>query len=313
MILNYNYFMVEIVGVPFDLGGKNPRGSRLGPEAIRLAGLYSLLESLGISYHDRGNIIFEGGQHELKTSDSIYKKLKESVNHIFLEDKFPIVFGGDHSIAIGSVAAALGKYGEKLAVLWIDAHADINTPDTSPAGDLHGMPVAALLGLGSVKDKKWNEFKKEVVSKNGNFLKSIAWIGIRDLDPGEKKQIHQMPDAFVMPIEKVDELGMIEVLRQFDQWMINQGCTALWVSFDVDVLDPLLAKGTGTRVQGGLSYREALLCGRWFSKHLPGLNQSQYQVIGLDVVEVNPLLDTKNQTAKIATEWIGSLMGQRSL
>lgn len=203
-----------------------------------------------------------------------------------------------------------------MCVLWIDAHADMNTPETSPSGNLHGMPVSALMGrpsgVGGLRDTQWSQLLSEIVSPHKLQPKNAAWFGLRDVDPGEQKAIHEAKGSFISTMYEIDRYGVVECLLRFDAWMRSNGSNALWISFDVDALDPFLAPGTGTAVRGGLTYREMHLLGEmlWELLNAPGC---PYRLIGLDLVETNPLSDNNNVTAKTAVEWIASLFGKTIL
>jgi len=257
----------------------------------------------------------------------VYRTTRDHVSKVIGQGTIPLVIGGDHSIAIGSVAGALEVYGDGLALLWIDAHMDVNTPDTTPSGNLHGMSVAALTKLPPAApppdsvpaDKPWLRSVHElwprlldVVPGNGLAKEKVGWIGLRDVDPGEVTNLGRMPGAATWTMQDVDSTGVKETVESADAWLRDCGARALWVSFDVDVLDPIFAPGTGTAVRGGLSYREGHLLAETLCRCLarPGC---PYRLAGLDVVEVNPLRDNKNETARIAVEWVQSLFGKTIL
>lgn len=313
---------MEIIGVPFDFCGKRS-GSRLGPAAVRLAGLHEALRGIGLTVSDGGDIPApqtpteaDGGLKNFVPGWRCVQDLKARVERTLRAQDLPLVLGGDHFIALGSIAAALSHFGNDLAVIWIDAHADLNTPATSPSGNLHGMPFAALLGLPSGCEGLVNHQWKELISSS--FLECklgpdrSAWFGLRELDAGEQNVINYLPGRFVMTMHDVDRWGVVQCLERFDRWMQTIGVRNLWISFDVDVLDPLLAPGTGTAVRGGLSYREMHIFGEVLYEILARPN-CPYKLAGLDLVEINPLTDTNNITALTAVEWISSLFGKRIL
>jgi arginase len=229
---------------------------------------------------------------------------------------FAVTLGGDHSIALGSVSAALEKGKDDLAVLWIDAHADINSPSTSPSGNLHGMPLAALMGVPSgtngLRNDQWNRLLTEVVPKHRLSPSRIAWLGLRDVDDGERQALRTMDAGYLASMHDIDRFGVVEMMARLDRWLIDSGAKQLWVSFDVDCLDPVLAPGTGTAVRGGFSYREAHLFAELIRESLDAID-CPYRLVGLDVVETNPVLDSHNTTAVTAVEWTASLFGKTIL
>lgn len=294
---------IRIVGVPMDLGQKR-RGVDMGPSALRYAGLQARLEKLGHHVYDSGNVIVPGIEeiqdggvetgraHNASTIARVCHDTYAAAMRGFGAGETLIVLGGDHSIAMGSVAAALDRP-IRTGVIWVDAHADFNTPLTTPSGNVHGMVVAALMGrcppplqIGTKR------LEPEL----------MAMIGIRDLDLEEREALSDS-GIFVHTMRDIDEQGMADVvddvLRQF------RGVDAIHVSLDMDSLDPSAAPGVGTPVPGGLTYREAHLVMEMLA--------DDGRVRSLDVVEVNPILDTGNRTAEIAVELVASLFGQRIL
>lgn len=292
---------IRIIGIPMDLG-QSRRGVDMGPSAIRYAGLQARLEGLGHTVHDEGNVAVpnpeeheaEGTQRRLTAVATACQTIYEIGTNCVEQGDFAIYIGGDHSISIGSVAAAARQ--EPVGVIWVDAHGDINTPDTSPSGNIHGMPVAALIGDGD--EKLVN------IGYDGAKLQpaQIIQIGIRDLDPAERKRLaHNGISVFTM--RHLDELGMAAVARQALSRLRH--LSRIHVSLDMDSLDPAQAPGVGTPVPGGLSYREAHL--------LMEILGDSGQVRSLDIVEINPILDEMNKTAELAVELAASLLGQRIL
>ncbi|MFQ5421971.1 MAG: arginase [Anaerolineae bacterium] len=292
---------IRIIGVPMDLG-QNRRGVDMGPSAARYAGMQSRLEQLGHTVYDEGNVRVpnpeeheaEGKTRRLKAVTAVCQTLYEMGCQCVANDDFALYLGGDHSISIGSIAAA-AQY-EPLGVIWVDAHGDFNTPDTSPSGNIHGMPVAALVGEGV----------PELVNVGypGPKLQPvhIVQIGIRDLDAQERERLtHSGINVYTM--RHVDELGMASVARQALDRLRH--LKRIHVSLDMDSLDPAVASGVGTPVPGGLSYREAHL--------LMEILGDNGRVRSLDIVEINPILDNMNQTAEMAVELAASLLGQRIL
>lgn len=298
---------IRIFGVPMDLGQQR-RGVDMGPSAIRYAGLQDRLIRLGYTVHDGGNIYAPqaeqietpydssdliGTAHHLPQIAKICQEVYECVKqHVDVDEKV-IFLGGDHSVSIGTVSAVASP---KIGVLWVDAHADINTPATSPSGNIHGMVVAALLG----------DAPKALtdIGYAGAKLKpaQIAYIGLRDLDAGERERLAQ-GDIKAYTMREVDEQGVAQIAYQILKHFSKM--THIHVSLDLDGLDPQYAPGVGTPVPGGLSYREAHL--------LMEILADSHKVRSLDVVEVNPILDSGNHTAQTAVELVAGLMGQRIL
>jgi arginase len=313
--------VVEAIGVPFDLCGKR-MGSRLGPAALRLAGLEEAFDELKVDFAWGGDLKSCSEDLE-KTRDleefdplqNCIAELKKRTDASLKIGYTPLVIGGDHAIVMGSIAAGLNHFGEKMALLWIDAHADVNTPGTSTTGNIHGMPVAALLGLDSgVEDERkamWDGLL-QTLGPNRLKMEHMAWLGLRDVDPPERSLIRDSDQCLASTMYEVDRYGLIWELRRLDVWMRAQGATHLWISFDVDAMDPILAPGTGTTVTGGFSYREAHLIAEVLYEMLTAEN-CPYQLAGIDVVEINPLFDKNNETAKMAAQWIGSLFGKSIL
>jgi arginase len=294
----------------------------MGPAALRLAGLAESLRQIVDRVDDAGDVAIPpivdggGGFSHFSTFDAVAQTLKRAVGETLDGGHTPLVLGGDHAIAVGSVAAALERFSDEIAVLWIDAHADVNTPGTSPSGNLHGMPLAALMGIPSgvtgAKDVQWRRLIEDVVPTTRLMAGRVAWLGLRDIDGEERNALLDLKPQYVATMHDVDRFGMVEVIGRFDHWMQSTGATKLWISFDVDCLDPVLAPGTGTAVRGGFSYRESHL----FAELLREMLDSPlcpYGLVGLDVVETNPLLDTNNMTAVAAVEWIASLFGKTIL
>ena len=311
--------MIDIVGVPFDLCGKR-LGSRLGPAALRLAGLNQVLEGLGCEVHDQGDLApgmddsDTDGLRNFRSLLGCLKELRSRTRDSIQRGATPLVLGGEHDLSIGSISAALDKYDGDLALLWIDAHADVNTPGTSTTGNIHGMPVAALQrlpsGMGGVQDVQWSQLLGGVVPDRGLDPRKCAWYGLRDVDPAEADLIRSVEGDLAITMHDIDRHGVVATLEWFETWMRGTGAKYLWISFDVDVLDPILAPGTGTAVRGGLTYREAHLCAEILHEYL-SRPDCPYKLAGLDVVETNPLFDTNNETARMAVEWVGSLFGKK--
>ncbi|MCA9944619.1 MAG: arginase [Anaerolineales bacterium] len=292
---------IRIIGVPMDLG-QNRRGVDMGPSAARYAGLQARLEQLGHAVFDEGNIpvpnpeedVAQSGAKRLKAVTAVCQTIYDIARKCVTAEEFAIFLGGDHSISIGSIAAA--SQDEPLGVIWIDAHGDFNTPQTSPSGNIHGMPVATLIGEGP--DSLVN------VGEPGAKLKprQIVQIGIRDLDALERERLARSGIS-VFTMRHVDEMGMASVARQAIDRLRHY--PRIHISLDMDSLDPDEAPGVGTAVPGGLSYREAHL--------LMEILGDSGRVQSMDIVEINPILDTMNRTAELAVELAASLLGQRIL
>lgn len=298
--------IVSIIGFPMDLGADR-RGVDMGPSALRIAGLQSKLEALGYKVEDNGDIKIEIMERQqirntrLKYLDEIIKTSKllaEKVEKVLEKGAFPLCLGGDHSMAIGTIsgiASYCNKTKQKLGVIWVDAHSDMNTDETSPSGNIHGMPLAALMGLGCKELVNFLGFSPKLHAEN------CALIGIRSIDEAEKQNIKKLKVP-VYTMNDVDKLGIhriiAKVLKQFREKVDH-----IHVSFDVDSVDPSVAPGVGTPVPGGLSYREAHLLMETIAEC--GCMSS------LEIAEVNPILDHKNQSASFTAELIASSMGQR--
>ncbi|MCX7800244.1 MAG: arginase [Fimbriimonadales bacterium] len=314
--------MVRVVGAPFDLCGR-AAGSRMGPAGMRLAGLLRALRSLGVEAEDLGDVPVplppsdtEPGFRGFRAFLEVAAALRERVAAVLAAGATPLVLGGDHSLSAGSVAGALDHFGESLAVLWIDAHADLNTPDTSPTGNLHGMPLGLLADLGdggsSRRAEEWELARARLLPATPLAPRRIGWLGLREVDPPEAARIRRFEGSFVATMHDIDRHGVVAALDGVRRWMAETRPDALWVSFDVDVLDPVLAPGTGTAVRGGLTYREAHLVAELLHEAL-FREDCPARLAGLDVMETNPMLDAGNTTAVTAVEWVASLFGKTIL
>jgi arginase len=290
---------IRIFGVPMDLG-QNRRGVDMGPSAIRYAGLQKRLEGLGLTVYDGGNIrvpVLEeidnhdnGPAHHASAVASVCQRVYEAMCGVVEADENAIFLGGDHSIALGTIAGALERP-EKLGVLWVDTHGDFNTPETSPSGNVHGMVVAALMGRCP---------PPLIIGSQRLRPEQIVMIGTRELDPDERRALRES-GIRVMTMRDIDENGMAEVVRTALDGF--RDASLIHVSFDMDSLDPTVAPGVGTPVPGGLTIREAHL--------LMEILADDSRVCSLDIVEVNPILDQVNQTARAGVELAASLFGQR--
>lgn len=291
---------ITIIGVPMDLG-QNRRGVDMGPSAIRYAGVVERLQELGHSVDDVGDIAI--GRRE-ESQDTKLRNLEEvvaantilanRVHDIIGEGNFPIVLGGDHSIAIGTLAGLADRY-DNLGVIWYDAHADLNTSDTSPSGNIHGMPLAVSIGLGHEALVNIRDFAPKIKPEN------VVIIGARSVDPGERELIREK-GIKVFSMHEIDKLGMSEVMTQTIQYFKDRKVDGVHLSLDLDGLDPLYTPGVGTPVAGGITYRESHLA-------MEMLYASE-MVTSAEFVEVNPILDEKNKTADVAVGLMGSLLGE---
>ncbi len=299
---------IAVIGAPLDLGAGR-RGVDMGVSAMRFANLGQRLADLGYRINDLGNIAVEQPERApcgprnaryLPQIAHACTHLAEAVDNAMGQGRTPIVIGGDHSIAIGTVAG-MAKYfrrkQQRLGLLWIDAHPDMNTPDTSPSGNVHGMPLACCIGLGPGKLTHLYGFGPKVEATN------VALVGIRDVDALEKPHVRNSGvRAFTM--RDIDERGMRTVMEEALQ-IVLAGTAGFHVSLDMDSVDPELAPGVGTPVRGGLNYREAHL-----AMEMAGDSR---KMVSMEVVEVNPVMDEANRTALLAVELVMSAMGKRIL
>ena len=297
---------VALLGAPTDIGA-GARGASMGPEALRVAGLPEALRARGVDVADRGNLAgpanpwqpaVEGYRH-LPEVVAWNRAVHEAVHAELAGGRLPILLGGDHCLAIGSISAVARhcrEAGRTLRVLWLDAHADFNTCELTPSGNLHGMPLACLCGHGP-----------EALVRMGGFAPAIApgavrQIGVRSVDPGEKRFVHAQ-GLEVFDMRHVDEVGMRHTMEQALAGM-DAHCH-LHLSFDVDFLDPDIAPGVGTTVPGGPTYREAQLCMEMVA--------DSGRLGSLDIMELNPALDLRNRTALLAVDLVESLFGKSTL
>ena len=294
---------VAVIGAALDLGAGR-RGVDMGPSAIRYAGLDARLGELGYEYVDRGNVdapvaeattVVDEHARFLPAIKETCARIAAHVAESCREGAVPIVLGGDHSVALGTFAGLREVYGPGGA-LWIDAHGDLNSPATSPSGNVHGMVLAAALGLAGER------FQGDGWGLPALAAGRVALVGVRSLDDGERELLGEL-DARVFTMSDVDRLGVERALREALAHVAGPGF--VHVSLDMDVVDPDVAPGVGTPVRGGLSYREAHLALELVAES--GLASS------LDVVEVNPILDRENQTGKLAVELVASALGARIL
>ncbi|MBI4371370.1 MAG: arginase [Elusimicrobia bacterium] len=292
-----------VIGVPLDYGASK-RGASGGPAAVRRANLVELLEALGLDVSDAGDLpvpkVAPAAKGKLKNGAAILKVCRELESQCYeavANGSTPITLGGDHSLAVGSVsgvARAFRDKGRKVGLIWVDAHADINTPETSPTGNVHGMPLAHLLGMGHKDFARLGGFSPKVDPRN------VVLVGIRDVDRAEAVNIRKS-GIRVFSMQEIDRYGMGVVTEQAID-MASDGTAGFHVSFDIDCVDPGNAPGTGTIKRGGLTYRESHL--------FMELAADSERALGLDLAEVNPLEDTQNATAVLAAELIASAMGK---
>lgn len=299
---------IAIMGVPLDLGAGR-RGVDMGPSAIRYAGLQRGLHALGHSVNDAGNLAVPLAEtvpaidpatnlHHLAPIAAVCASVARAVAEQIAQHTLPLVLGGDHSISLGSVAGA--AHGRRIGLLWIDAHADFNTPDTSPSGNIHGMPLAALTGRGHPRLVGVDGF---ATSTPVIQPAHVALIGIRDVDPLEREALHGS-GIHTFTMHDIDRQGIAAIMEQAIR-IVSRGTDGIHVSFDLDVVDPHEAPGVGTPVPGGISYREAHLA-------MEMLAQTG-SLISLDLVEVNPILDERNTTAQLAAALALSALGKHIL
>jgi len=293
---------IDIIGIPIDLGADR-RGVDMGPSAIRYAHLQPKLEALGYQVEDTGNIevpiaeMCAITEPNLKYLDCIVPMSRRAAGAVSTSIKsghFPLVLGGDHSLSLGSIRGAARV--KPVGVIWIDAHADFNTDKTTPSGNIHGMPLAALCGLGDKRlSQLWDEPSPILDPKR------VAIIGARDLDPGEKVNLREA-GVMVMGMEQIDRLGIVAAVEKAIE-RVSRQVEGIYLSFDMDAMDPRHAPGVGTPVPAGLTQREAhVAC------ELAG---ETGKLIGMDIVEVNAILDIQNQTGELAVEFVLSALGKR--
>jgi arginase len=300
---------IRVIGVPLDLGASR-RGVDMGPSAVRVAGLEARLEALGHQVTDAGNIVVAIAETQasgsknarfLKEITDTCARTAEAVVKTLEEGATPLVLGGDHSLAAGSVSGVAEFYrrrGEKIGVLWLDAHSDINTPESSPSGNVHGMPLAALLGLGPEALGNIFDYAPKIAPEN------TVLIGMRDIDAGERENIRRAGVAEVYTMRDIDERGMRTVMEEALE-AAGRGTAGYHVSLDMDWIDPEDAPGVGTPVRGGATYREAHLAMEIIADH--------GGMLSFEIVEVNPVIDEHNRTAELAVELACSAFGKKIL
>jgi len=300
---------IRVIGVPLDLGASR-RGVDMGPSAVRVAGLEARLEALGHHVTDSGNIRVEIAEtqtpgsknaHYLKEIAGTCTRTAKAVLAALEAGATPLLLGGDHSLAAGSVSGVAEFYRQgqkKIGLLWMDAHSDINTPETSPSGNVHGMPLAALLGLGPEPLANIFGYAPKIAAEN------VVLVGLRDVDPAERENLRRAGLTEVYTMRDIDERGMRTVMEEALR-AAGRGTAGYHVSLDMDWIDPEDAPGVGTPVRGGATYREAHLAMEIVADH--------GRLLSFEVVEVNPVIDEHNRTADLAVELACSVFGKKIL
>jgi arginase len=299
---------IRIIGVPMDLG-QSRRGVDMGPSALRVAGLQSRLKQLGHTVEDIGNVAVKQpeeqpyGEKRAKYLNEIAETcrgLAEMTEQTLAEGLLPLVLGGDHSIAIGScsgVSDFFRKQSKKIGYLWLDAHGDMNTPESSPSGNVHGMPLAALIGYGAPELVELLGYKPKIEPRN------VAIVGVRDLDAKERRLVKDS-GVHALTMRDIDERGMREVMSEALRFAMDD-TDGVAVSLDMDVIDPSDAPGVGTPVRGGITYREAHLAMEMIA--------DSEAMVSLEIVEINPVIDLHNTTALLGVEMVLSATGKKIL
>jgi arginase len=299
---------IRIIGVPMDLGASR-RGVDMGPSALRVAGLQARIKQLGHQVEDIGNISVKQpeemsyGEKRAKYLGEIAeacKDLGEAVEKSLVEGFLPLVLGGDHSIAVGAVsgvATHFRKEKKEVGYIWLDAHGDMNTPESSPSGNVHGMPLASVMGYGPPELTELMGFKPKVEPQN------IVLVGVRDLDSQEKKLVKKS-GVHVFTMRDIDERGMREVMSNALKYAMDD-TGGIAVSLDMDFVDPSDAPGVGTPVRGGVTYREAHLAMEMIA--------DSETMVSLEIVEINPVIDEHNRTALLGVELVLSGLGKKIL
>jgi len=300
---------IRLIGVPMDLGASR-RGVDMGPFAVRYTDLREKLERIGHTVEDLGNVAVpfredaergaQRGARYLGAITSVCREVSVLTRTAMEESCFPMLLGGDHSLAAGSIAGAAAFHaarGERIGVIWIDAHSDLNTPGSSKSGNVHGMPLAHLLGHGDGALANVAGVKPAVRAEN------VAIVGLRDADDAEREHIAKWKIR-ALTMRSIDERGIRSVMDEAIE-VASNGTAGIWVSFDLDCLDPEAAPGVGTPVPGGMTYREAHLAMEKLA--------DTGKVVGIDLVEVNPVMDEYNRTAGVGTDLLLSAVGKQIL
>jgi arginase len=299
---------VHLIGVPLDLGG-NRRGTDMGPSAFRIAGIREQIAALGVAVTDKGDVpspipeakgAGDPTKRYVKEIAKVCQRLFQTCLASFEEGAMPIALGGDHSLGAGSAAAAalhLRRSGKALGLIWVDAHGDMNSPESSGSGNVHGMPLGALLGFEPAELARFAGDEPAVLAKH------TVLVGIRNLDEREKQSV-RAAGVQVFTMKEIDRLGISEVMERAVA-IVSRGTGGFHVSYDLDVCDPMVAPGVGTPVKGGLSYREAHVVMEMVAE--------SGRMTSFDLVEVNPTLDIRNTTAELGTELALSALGKSIL
>jgi arginase len=299
---------IAIIGAPLDLG-QGRRGVDMGPSALRVASLNGRVKSLGYEVEDRGNIAVEQAEASpegdprakfLPQIAAACDQLAAQVQDALARGAAPLVLGGDHSVAIGTVTGVSRYYrerGQRVGLLWLDAHADMNTPDSSPSGNIHGMPLACVLGMGPAELADLAGYRPKVAAEN------TVIVGLRDVDMTERAHVRQS-GVRIFTMRDIDERGLRAVMEEAIR-AASDGAAGFHVSLDMDFVDPQHAPGVGTPVRGGATYREAHLAMEMIC--------DSRNMTSIEVVEVNPVIDERNRTADLAVELIMSGLGKRIL
>jgi arginase len=299
---------IRIIGVPMDLGASR-RGVDMGPSALRVAGLQARIKQLGHHVEDMGNIAVKQAEEQhygekrakyLTEISETCKELAGTVQKALEEGLLPVVLGGDHSIAVGTISGVSAHYRKQeknVGYIWLDAHGDMNTPESSPSGNIHGMPLAAVMGYGAPELVELLGFKPKVQPQN------VVLVGIRDLDAQEKRLVKKS-GVHVFTMRDIDERGMREVMSDALKFAMDD-TDAIGVSLDMDFVDPTDAPGVGTPVRGGVTYREAHLAMEMIA--------DTEAMASLEIVEINPVIDEHNTTALLGVELVCSGLGKKIL
>ncbi len=299
---------IAIIGAPMDLGAGR-RGVDMGPSALRLAGLNEKLSTLGYEVEDLGNVRVDQPEaspigHEnaryLTQIAHTCVRLMEMTEHAADQSKAPLVLGGDHSISVGTISGIANHYrkaGDKIGLIWIDAHADMNTPQSSPSGNVHGMPLACSIGLGPRELSHLGGYAPKVDAAN------VAIVGLRSVDEAERELV-RAAGVHAYTMRDLDERGLRSVIQEAIE-RVSKGTAGFHLSFDMDAVDPSEAPGVGTPVRGGITYREAHLAMETIC--------DSGRMTSMEIVEVNPVLDEANRTALLGVELVMSAMGKRIL
>jgi len=303
--MSKNHKPLRIIGAPIDLG-VSKLGVDMGPTALRYAGIFEAFEYAGFKYNDAGdlNVLRNFSldhlppdirqNHRLNEIIRVSNELAQFVYDTYSNNEMPIILGGDHSTSIGTIAG-IAKASKRLGLLWIDAHPDANTPETSPSGNIHGMTVAISLGYGYDQLVNCFDFFPKLRPED------VCIVGAKDIDQEEKHFLEKNGVSFFSTFD-IENIGISGVMKQAAE-IVTKNTDAVYVSFDVDVMDMQLAPGTGIMTKGGLSYREICYIMEYIGNNI--------ELSALDVIEVNPLLDVKNKTAELCVELVMSLLGVR--